>query len=183
MPTTHFVDVHVLARPEQSAAVRQALLTALKSSNDAEGVVRPAATARKPWPADTGLVSMFFTQDGKSSLSSKDLVKAFEVAVHQEVPDALVLSVGFCLDEPRVWCRHPGKDGAKTLVEANPKVLESLLEGDWYSVVASMHVDAISTAMLPHFLEAKPVRKALERAGFEAPSPKVQAKRLAAAVL
>jgi len=183
MSTTHFVDLHVIAPPDQLPLVHAALKAALNASEDAEGWVRAPSTTRKPWPFSAGRVSMFFTRDGKTGLSSKELAKDFEAAVLKVDPRALVLSVGFCLDEAEVWCRHPGKDGFKTLVVNDAKQLEDILEADWNSVVASQHLDNISNAMLPFFLESKPVRKAFERAGFDVPSPKVQAKRRAVAML
>lgn len=183
MTTTHFVDVHVLIAPEQRAAVSEALKSALSASTEAEGVVRPARTSRHPWPLGAGLVSLFFVQDGKSSLSAKDLVKAFEDTVVAVAPAAVVVSIGFCLDEARVWCRAPSKEGFRTHVEEDPGILEHALEADWQSVVASEAVDDISTRMLPLFLESKPLRKALERAGYDAPSPKTIARRMMAAAL
>lgn len=183
MTTTHFVDVHVLTPPEQRAAVSEALRSALSVSIDAEGVVRPVRMSRRPWPVGADLVSLFFVQDGKSSLSPKDLVKAFEEAVTAASPAAVVVSLGFCLDEAQVWCRAPSKEGFRTHVEADPEILEHALEADWNSVVASKGVDDISARMLPLFLESKPLRKALERAGYDAPSPKTIARRMMAAAL
>jgi len=183
MSSVHFVDLHVLVAPENRQVVRQALLEALRNAPDADGVVRPANLSRHPWPSGADLVSLFFTQEGRVGLSAKALVKHFEEAVASVDNKALVVSVGFCMDEPRVWCRAPDKTGHQTLVEDKAATLERVLETDWYSMVASTGVDAISAKFLPFFLDQKPIRKTLERAGFEAPSPKQRAKRWAASIM
>jgi hypothetical protein len=183
MPTVHFVDLHVLVSPDNRTEVREALLGVIRNTPDVEGFVRPTRLSRHPWPSSTGMVSLFFTQEGGVGLSPKQLVKAFEEAVEAVEKKAVVVSVGFCLDEERVWCRAPDKNGHQTLVEDKPEVLERVLETDWNSMVASEGVDVIGSRFLPEFLDRKPIRKMLERAGFDAPSPKERARRWAASIM
>lgn len=183
MTTVHFVDLHVLTTPDRRAAVGEALQNALTASADVEGIVRAPRLSRHPWPSSAGLVSAFFTQEGSVRLSPKNLAKAFEDAVLAVDTSAVVVSVGFCMDEAQVWCRAPSKDGFQTVTENKPAVLERVLGTDWESMVASNGIDSISTTFLPVFLDTKPLRKALERAGFDAPSPKVRARRWAEAIM